>query len=583
MAKDKSLNKQALSPRPQPIRRERAAVAVMFICFAAVLFAFMLKEPYHYDTVLYMKTVDTFKDTSKLQCFFDARCLTGYTLVPLSIILGKLTLPVTMGLCALASLFFYYLWIRELAGFRAALISTLFLFITPAALMTITHLKEDFIGLMYMSAALWLAGKYRPAYFKYISGVVLGLAILSKDTITLFLPFFAFFAYMSAVDVKDNWTDVLKKVNLKKGLIRVGIIMGAALIVSFIIDSSHFVGLIRKTKSPYDGQFMGVFSELFPMGVAFWRYGVGSFLFAVQFIGLAAPFLVKDRTKKLIYLAFAVQFIAISDFYCNITVVKYRHFLWQGFMSFPLMIVVLDEIFKKYKIKELTSNVLVYGASIIISAVLFMSVYPALSFHTRYNPVADFFKNSGIAKDNATVLGMDNCVFPPYFMGLQCGVHPLNPSAAEAREYASGVLSSLENGNNIYLLPDFFSYDRNGTLRAVFSEYFTGRVVYKNWFIDFHAMDYGYSPGELKDNLLSEQNTPGTCAITYEKTGDDTIITGKAENVPVEIYTYKMQCGGNTNTMNAAVIKGRAFTGLEVQGIIQLMPLSDKLGAKSSE
>ncbi|WP_420266142.1 glycosyltransferase family 39 protein [Candidatus Magnetominusculus dajiuhuensis] len=571
MTKDKSKNNPAPSPPSINLTKQRAAVAVMFLFFAAILFTFMLKEPYHYDTVLYMKTVDTFKDSSKLQCFFDARCLTGYTLVPLGIILGKLTLPVTMGLCALISLFFYYLWIKELAGFRPAFISTLFLFITPAALMTITHLKEDFIGLMYLSAALWLAGRYRHAYCKYISGVVLGLAILSKDTITLFLPFFAFFAYMSAIDVKDNWTDILKKVNLKKGLIRVGIIMGAALAVSLIIDSSHFIGLIRKTKSPYDGQFMGVFSALFPMGVAFWRYGVGNFLFVGQFIGLAAPFLVKDRTKRLIYLAFAVQFLAISDFYCNITVVKYRHFLWQGFMSFPLMIVVIDEILKRYKIKESISNVLIYGTAIIISAVLFMGVYPALSFHTRYNPVADFFKNSGIAKDNATVLGMDNCVFPPYFMGLQCGVHPLNPSEAAAREYANGVLSSLQGGRAIYLLPDFFSYDRTGTLRAVFSKYFTGRVVYRNWFIDFHAMDYGYSPGELKDNLLS-QYPPGTCAIQYEKTGDDTILTGKAENVPVEIYTYKLQCGDNVNSLNAAVIKGRAFTGLEVEGIIQLLP-----------
>ncbi|MBF0457537.1 MAG: glycosyltransferase family 39 protein [Nitrospirae bacterium] len=553
------------------LTKESVAVGMMFLCFSAVLLAFTLREPYHYDTVLYMKTVDVFKDSSKLQCFFDARCVTGYTLVPLSIILGKLTLPITIALSALAGLFFYYLWIKELAGFRSAFISTLFLFATPAALMTITHLKEDFIGLMYMTAALWLAGKGRPSYCKYISGIVLGLAILSKDTITLFLPFFAFYVYITSADIKDAWTDMLIPANLKKGLIRVGIIMSAAIIVSFIIDSSHFIGLIRKTKSPYDGQFLGVFSDLFSTGVAFWRYGVGDILFIGQFIGLAAPFMVNDRRKRLISLAFAIQFLAISDFYCNITVVKYRHFLWPGLMSFPIMAVALDELLKRYKIKESLSNILIYGVSISISTVLFLDVYPALSFHSRYNPVADFFKNATIAKDNATVLGMDNCVFVPYFMGLQCGVHPLNPSETQAGEYAHGVLTALESGEKIYLLPDFFSYDRNGTLRAAFSETFTGRMVYKNWFIDFHAMDYGYSPDELKDNLLN-QYTPGTCAVTYEKTGYDRIITGKAKDVPVEIYTYKLQCGGNVNPMNAAVIKGRAFTGLEVKGIIQLLP-----------
>ncbi|KWT79621.1 ArnT family glycosyltransferase [Candidatus Magnetominusculus xianensis] len=576
MKKVKAINNAvptALNPAHVNPTVERAAVAVLFLCFAVVLFMFTLKEPYHYDTVLYMKTVDTFKDTSKLQCFFDARCATGYTLVPLSILIGKLTLPVTMALSALFGLFFYYMWIKELAGFRAAFVSTLFLFITPAALMTITHLKEDFIGLMYLSAALWLSGRGRPSYCKYISGVVLGLAILSKDTITLFLPFFAFYIYVNMADIKNSWTDIFKTANLKKGLLKVGIIMGAALAVSFIIDSSHFIGLIRKTKSPYDGQFLGVFSELFPMGVSFWRYGVGSFLFICQFIGLAAPFLVKDRAKKLIYLAFAVQFLAISDFYCNITVVKYRHFLWQGVMSFPIMAAALDEILKRYNIKEPLSNALVYGASIIVSIVLFMSVYPALVFHTRYNPVADFFKNADIAKDNAMVLGMDNCVFVPYFMGLQCGIHPLNPSEAQASEYARGVLSSLQSGKTIYLLPDFFSYDRDGQLSKEFSELFTGRVVYRNWFADFHAMDYGYSPDTLKDNLL-RQYPPGTCGITYDKTGDDTISTSRTEGVPVEIYTYKLQCGSSVNTMNAAVIKGRAFTGLEVKGIMQLLPKS---------
>ncbi|MBF0319685.1 MAG: glycosyltransferase family 39 protein [Nitrospirae bacterium] len=551
------------------LTKERAVAAVMFAAFAVILFAYTLKEPYHYDTVLYMKTVDTFAASSKLQCFFDARCLVGYTLIPLSIVIGQLTLPVTMAICALLALFFYYLWIKDLAGYRAALISTLFLFITPASLMTITHLKEDFIGLMYMSAALWLAGKGRPPYFKYISGIVLGLAILSKDTITLFLPFFAFYAYMSAVDIKDSLTDVLKKSNLKTGLIHAGIVLGVALAVSFIIDSSHFIGLIRKTKSPYDGQFLGVFSALFATGIGFWRYGVGSVLFFAQFIGLAAPFLVKDRVRRLIYTAFAVEFLAISDFYCNITVVKYRHFLWPGLMSFPIMAVALEEILIKYKVKESTINVYLYGASVLISIVLFMSVSPALSFHARYNPIADFFKNAGIAKDNATVLGMDNCVFVPYFTKMECGIHPPDPSEAAAREYARGVLSGMEGGKKIYLLPDFFSYDKKGTLRKAFSDSFTGNMVYRNWFVDFHMMDYGYSLDELKGSILS-QYPRGTCSVTYDKTGDDTILTGKSENVPVEIYTYTLQCGTDAKSMAVALINGRAFTGLEQKGIIQL-------------
>ncbi|MCG6551444.1 MAG: glycosyltransferase family 39 protein [Candidatus Magnetominusculus sp. LBB02] len=570
MKKVKAINNPV--PPSVNISIERAAAVAMFAVFAVILFLFTLREPYHYDTVLYMKTVDAFRESSRLQCFFDARCATGYTLVPLSLIMGKLTLPVTIALSALIGLFFYYLWIKELAGFRAAIVSTLFLFITPAALMTITHLKEDFIGIMYMSAALWLAGNRRPSYAKYISGIMLGLAILSKDTITLFLPFFAFYAYVSAVDIKDSYSDVFKIDNLKIGLRRVGIIMALALAVSFIIDSSHFIGLIHKTKSPYDGQFLGVFSELFTTGVAYCRYGVGNVLFIGQFIGLAAPFLVKDRAKRLIYLAFAVQFLAISDFYCNITVVKYRHFLWQGLMSFPIMVAALDDTLKRYKIKEALSNALVYTASALISLALLWGVYPALSFHARYNPVADFFINAKIAKENATVLGMDNCVYVPYFMAAQCGVHPLNPSEEAARHYAEDVLSSVKSGISIYLLPDFFSYDRDGALRKAFSERFTGGVAYKNWFIDFHAMDYGYSLDELKDNLLSRY-PPGSCGVTYEKTADDMIFTGKAADIPVEIYTYKLQCGTNVNSMNVAVIQGRAFTGLEVQGIIQLTPV----------
>lgn len=67
MKKVKAINNPV--PPSVNISIERAAAVAMFAVFAVILFLFTLREPYHYDTVLYMKTVDAFRESSRLQCF----------------------------------------------------------------------------------------------------------------------------------------------------------------------------------------------------------------------------------------------------------------------------------------------------------------------------------------------------------------------------------------------------------------------------------------------------------------------------------------------------------------------------------
>ncbi|MEO5358542.1 MAG: hypothetical protein H7844_14775 [Nitrospirae bacterium YQR-1] len=551
---------------------KRTAVVVLFFVFTIILYKYTLNEPYHFDSVLYLQSVDVFKESSRFECFFGARCLSSYILIPLSVFIGSKTLPVTTALTALLALLFYYLWIKKLFGFNEGFQAAALFFFTPACIITVTHLKEDFTAFVFLFAAFLTASKDKPVFMRPLSGLLFGLALVSKDMPFIFFPFYLAYLYITSATFQQSYMKLLSKQNLIAGGGNILIALSLSMIVSFAIDKHHFLNLFNKTASPYDGQFMGVFSQMLPVGLASWKHGVGEFLFVLQFISVAAPFLAETKKEKLIYALFCIQFIALSVFISNLTVVKYRHYVWTSFLCLPPMLFTIRTLLLNFKLNEKITAATMYTVFGITAISLFLSTLPVLDFHSRYNPVSYIYKNSGIDKNNSIVLGVDQCVFARHFSGLTCAVHPIDPSEKEALAFAEEVNKYLDEGKNVYILPDFFSYDRHRNMEKLFApkfRYAAGKTVL---YSDFHYMEYGYSLNQYMDKLSRTYSvkTGTPCEAPYSKTASETFYDEKGSPLPFDIYFYNVFCKGFSTSHKVFVYKDRAIPDLGVQSIMKV-------------
>ncbi|QWR78315.1 ArnT family glycosyltransferase [Candidatus Magnetomonas plexicatena] len=551
---------------------KKIALLVMFFIFSIVLYKYTLKEPYHFDSVLYMKTVDVFKDTSRFECFFGARCLSSYILIPLSVFIGAKTLPVTTAITALLALLFYFFWIRRIFGFNEGFLAALLFFFIPASIITVTHVKEDFTAFMFLFAAFLMASKDRPSFLRPLSGLCFGLALVSKDMPIIFVPFYFSYLYVMGAEFEQSYKKLLSKENIKTGIKNILTALSLSLIVSFAIDSRHYIDLFHKTASPYDGQFMGVFSYMLPIGLTSWKHGVGSLLFYLQFVMLMAPFFAKTKKEKLIYILFCIQFAALSIFIANLTVVKYRHYVWTSFLCLPPMLYTVRNFLTSFKFnKKIDSGVLyvVFGTT---AAALFGSTYPALDLHSRYNTVASIYKNLNIDKNNSVVSGVDDCVFARYFKGLTCVVHPIDPSESEALAFAKEIESYLNEGKNVYFLPDFFSYDRYGNIEKQFVSRYKFLAGKNVLYSDFHYMDYGFTLKQYERKLAHTYSvrTNSRCEAPYNKTTDETFQDERGRPLPFEIYTYNIMCTQVSTAVKAYVYKHMVITDLSVGTIVKV-------------
>ncbi|MBF0466682.1 MAG: hypothetical protein HQK88_07615 [Nitrospirae bacterium] len=551
---------------------KKIATLFLFLIFAIVLYKYTLKEPYHFDSVLYMKSVDVFKETSRFECFFGARCLSSYILIPFSIFIGAKTLPATTVITALLALFFYYLWIRRIFSFNEGFLAALLFFFIPASIITITHVKEDFTAFMFLFAAFLMASKDKPSFLRPASGLCFGLALVSKDMPIIFVPFYFSYLYIMGAEIEQSYKKLLTKENIIIGCKNILTALLLSLIVSFAIDRHHFIDLFHKTASPYDGQFMGVFSQILPIGLASWEHGVGSFLFYLQFVSLIAPFFAKTKKETLIYILFCIQFIALSIFISNLTVVKYRHFVWTSFLCLPPMLFTVRSFFMGFKLsKRITVSVL-YVVFVATAAALFWSTYPALDLHSRYNTVSAIYKNSDIDKNNSVVSGVDDCVFARYFNGLTCVVHPIDPTESEASDFSQEIDKYLDERKNVYILPDFFSYDRYKNMEKQFVpkfKFLTGKNVL---YSDFHYMDYGFTLKQYEHKLSHTYSvrTGSQCGAPYNKTAEETIKDEHGQPLPFEIYTYNIMCTRVSTAVKVYVYKHRVITDLNMGMIVKV-------------
>ncbi|MBF0337482.1 MAG: hypothetical protein HQL05_06575 [Nitrospirae bacterium] len=556
-------------------QRRNLGVFTLFATIAGILFIFGLTEPYHYDTAEYMQAVQIFKETSEIRCFPVARCFNSYSLLPLSLLTGYMTLPVTVFLSALLTLIMYFFWIRALTDHTTAAVSTTLLFIVPASIMTITHMKEDFLVLMYMLAAMLLVSGKRPGYVRYAGGVLYALAILSKEMPIMFLPLFVTSMYVYSLRDDAQWGDFISRDSLLRGGREIAVFLLVTVATVSVFDIHHFQALWTSAASPYVGQFKGLFSSLFPVGISSWRYGVGTFLFVAQFIGLASIVFETDRVKKTIHAAFILEFVLLFFFLCNLSVRVYRHFLWPSLVSLPLMVVVFRNALSLIGIRQTVRDAITWGTCILIAMFLFYSVYPVLSFHRKVNTIAEFYKNIPGERHNTLVMGMDNCIFVRYFSHLRCISHPVDATEAQARDFANSITAEMQNGTTVLVLPDFLSYDAHKNITNVFTSSFPIEKVYSNWFQDYHFMDYGYTVDEYRDILLFKTKRSGkdvsNCNVVCHKSTRGTIALKTAAALDIEYHACNMYCeGGSYREDNIVMMHNRLFPDLKVASVVRL-------------
>ncbi|MBF0318088.1 MAG: hypothetical protein HQL04_07915 [Nitrospirae bacterium] len=556
------------------IQRGNLAVIVLFAVITCTMLMFALTEPYHYDTAEYMQAVQVFKETSKLSCFPQARCFNSYSLLSAAPLFGYMTLPVTVILSALLTLIMYFYWIKGLTDRTTAAVSTLLLFAVPAGIMTITHMKEDFLVLMYMLAALLLISRKVPGYAGYTAGIFYALAILSKEMPIMFLPLFLVSIYVYNVRDDTRWGNFISKDSLLRGAKNITIFLIVTVLTVSVFNPHHFQSLWTSTTSPYVGQFKGLFSPIFSVGVGSWKYGVGGLLFFGQFLGVILPALETSRVKKTLYAVFIAQFLLLFFFLCNLTVVRYRHFLWPSLLSFPLMVAVFGNVLSALKIRRPLSEVLTWGTFALMAVFLFYNVYPALSFHRKVNTIARFYKDIPREKENTLVMGMDNCIFVRYFSRLRCISHPVDATEAQAVEFANSIAAEVQKGMTVFILADFFSYDGYNAMTKAFSS-FSFKGVYNNWYQNYHNMDYGYGLEEYRQMTLyyikSAVKDAKNCNTVYYRSDRGNIPVKDTSGVDIDLYAYNTYCEGGTYAeKDIAVINNRVFPDLKIAGVVQL-------------
>jgi hypothetical protein len=529
-----------------------------FLFLFAAVASVTLGEPYHYDTAAYMRTVQHFLSTGEISSFFASRPVAGYAFVPLATVCAEGTLRVTASLAYAGSVTLACLLFQRLLGSGAAVAGVVAAAATPAASMTATHGKEDFVALLFvmLAALLQLRGSRLQAA---LGGAVFGLALLTKEVSLIVLPFVVGLALLSPAS----------GASARRRLVLAGLTVAGSLATLLVVSPGYAADLLALMEAPSMGQFSGVLSEQLPIGLRAWRRGVGDVFVWASAAGLATPLLVRSTRCRRMAVFSLAQAVLLGIFLTNITTIRYRLFLWPTFFALPVAAVgverLLEIVFARSHRGAVVARTLVYAAAASAALGSLQAALPVILFRHAYNPVARFYSGIRLDPRSTVVFGMDDCMHAVYFAGLECRTHPVHPDARAAELFSERVESLLEGGRSVYLLPDFFSYDRMGTLLRAMSRRFALRPVGERWYEDYHAMDFGLRPAELL-RLLGEEHRG--CAVDVAKRAAAAEIAA-----PVEVVEFGIHCPGRPDrALSFAMTRGRVLPGLRRDALLRVVP-----------
>lgn len=521
------------------------------LALAVVFFVFALDQPYHLDTTAYFRSVRDLR-AGHLTCGYGTRCMVSYFLIPFALFGER---AVKVGFVAAAALFFLfsYLFAAKVFSRASAYVATLLQLFIPCGLITVTHLKEDFVGLMFLALALFLAT--RPvARWRILSAIAFAFSLLSKESLLLYAPFFLsiYGYYLFGTDLG------LAKRTARDRRTWFWLAGGVAIVVAVTVSIKHdyLRGLASLTNSPYLGQFKGPFSSLLPAGFELYRRGFGvGVVFWMQLLGILLFALEKDRPRRILFGIFAANTVLVALFSMNNTVMTYRNFVVVAFLTLPMAVRAVELL-----VPRRWQGLAAAAAAVAVLAVGAKS-YPYVAFHAHYNPQARFFGDlEGAIAPDSVLLSMDYAGLAKHYTGLETLQHDPDPDEAQARSFVGAIKGNT--GKTYYLLPDALAYDAKNTLKAKMEAEFRVASAFQGWFEDYHGMDYGYSPSELQSKLEQQSG----CRVSYVVEGGSPI-----DSLATDLYRYRMECEGGTKDASYTGYKGKVFTTLTHAHVYRLV------------
>jgi len=529
---------------------------LFLILFFALIYLVTLQEPYHADSSIFMQTIKHFENTGEIKYFFNTRLIPSFILYVFHFIFGRYTLSLTTILTGFTAILFYFLWLKQHFSKIVAMLSTILLLTIPASIMTLTHVKEDFIGFMFLMMSLYLLSKNKTV-LKYISAVFFALALLSKEAFLGFIPFF--FGYIFSIETRA--LDNSKKLHNRPLAFKHSLIITfLALLIVIVVNKSYLLNIGVKTGYLYDWRLVGSPLFIMPIGLKQWIMGLGIVLFCTQFISLGLLFSRKNIIKRLHVLMF-YQFVLLAVIFINSSYIRYRHFFIVSCFSLPLMLEFVSILMRRVMpIKK--SNIIITCLMLPVLVTNISKTLPVVYFRSSYNPVAQFYKNIELDKDTSIMLGMDNLSHIKYFTNLTSINHPINPTHKQALEYKEKIDNFLNENKKLYIIPGFFEYDKYGFIKSIIAENYELIPVYTAWHEDYHDISMGIRIRISIENYKKQYKGRN---VVFEKVAKDKV--SGIEHYKVRIFDKK---GKQIYALYEYGIEGRIFPELRKESLLKL-------------
>ena len=541
------------------IRFFSSGSALFIVCILTILFFsfYTLPSPYFLDTFGYLEWINTYMETG--QSIGSYRITDSYFYFYPVVLFGEIGIKITTVIIISVFSVCYFLLIKRDFSTLIATGATLILLTAPTTVITVTHLKEDYNSLLFLTLAILAIGNLPNMAKGFLAGIFYGLSLLLKELPIIVFPFLIAYIYIKQHPDYKGYKDFLNIHKLLKSLpIAIALIIGIVLIVG-LIAPGRYNDFFIMAKSPYMGEFLGFFSSLQVTGYFLWNEGILYLYpwYAIFIVSVAYAIWKKNIILILYFLTFLVIFLFLS----NNTVIQSRHYAPALFFLAPLIIngllvtgrTTLNLVYRK----SITDNdgypilnVLILIAAISLSALQLSYVMPTLEYRIKYNPQQEFY--SELRKklpENALLMGMDNCPIARYYSGFECIHHPVDISNDDYVVFAARVKKRIQH-QPLFLLPDFFVYDKHAVLQKRFPKDFQLQAVYSKLGEDYHAMTYG----RTMDSMIKSVQQSSSCRyLKHEK--QPTPVTNDLE---LELGTYWFSCDGKTLSRQMFEYKGHS-------------------------
>jgi hypothetical protein len=519
---------------------------LLLLCALSATFfgMYTLPYPYHLDTFGYIKWIQAYTGTGKFPS--DFRLVNTYLYFYPVQVVGEVGIKVIMVTVIVLFTGCYYLLVKRNFCITTAFTSALVLLTAPTTLIAVTHLKEDYNALLFLVLALLLLKPRLTWRNSAVAGGCYGFSLLLKEFALPLAPILVAYLHVQHHEIRDYRSLFAVKKIWQSLFLLVTFIAGTLLVCS-VVHTERFSDYFRMAASPYLGQFLGPFSSVQNRGYRLWNEAIlhlfpSYLIFFVCVIGAVW----RQQILKLLYFAAAVILFVILS---NTTVIQMRHYSPVLLFLAPLILDALLIVVRRMIPQAFVQALIVHASVVLFMVFQLRDVLPTIEYRLRYNPHAEFYLPlKHLLPPNALLLGMDNCPIASYYTGFPCRQHPVDADAQRYQRFAQRIRSEVTQ-RPVFLIPDFFSYDRLGEVRKNFPQEFKLSAVFSKLSEDYHAMTYGPPTKGIIAGFLERQPS---CTLVNEERRE----VPASERLHLDAMQYSFSCETGTQVRRYLEFRG---------------------------